>query len=210
MAIVVQPGVEFNHDSVVEYDAAKAAHLRHFLDSHPELVFEAHSTDYQPPHAYHELVRDGFAVLKVGPALTFALREALFSLAAIEAEIISDHQQSRLRKIIERVMIDHPVHWKKYYPGRREQQRILRVYSYSDRIRYYWQRSDVTGALDKLVTNLKTASIPETLFSQYMPEQYAALRAGEITDDPVEMIRHRVRSAIQPYSAACLGRGRVN
>ena len=36
------------------------------------LVFEAHSTDYQPPEGLARLVSDGFAVLKVGPALTFA------------------------------------------------------------------------------------------------------------------------------------------
>jgi CHAD domain-containing protein len=33
------------------------------------------------------LVRDGFAILKVGPALTFALREALYGLDLIAAAL---------------------------------------------------------------------------------------------------------------------------
>ena len=47
IALVVQPGVEFDHDSVIDYDARKAAHLQRFVQEHPTLVMEAHSTDYQ-------------------------------------------------------------------------------------------------------------------------------------------------------------------
>jgi D-tagatose-bisphosphate aldolase class II non-catalytic subunit len=76
VAVVVQPGVEFNHDSVVFYQADKATDLVTLLADRKTLVFEAHSTDYQLPSGYQELVRDGFAILKVGPALTFAMRDA--------------------------------------------------------------------------------------------------------------------------------------
>jgi len=31
IALVVQPGVEFNHDSVVDYDPARAVHLTELL-----------------------------------------------------------------------------------------------------------------------------------------------------------------------------------
>lgn len=58
------------------------------VEAYDTLVFEAHSTDYQMPQALRQLVKDHFAILKVGPALTFALREALFSLAAIEEELL--------------------------------------------------------------------------------------------------------------------------
>ena len=53
------------------------------------MVFEAHSTDYQTAGALRALVEDRWAILKVGPALTFALREALFALSAIEEELIA-------------------------------------------------------------------------------------------------------------------------
>ena len=83
-ALVVQPGVEFGNDSVVVYEPGKAEHLQQVLQENPGMVFEAHSTDYQPARVYPELLRDGFRILKVGPALTFAMREALFALAGLK------------------------------------------------------------------------------------------------------------------------------
>ena len=83
IALVVQPGVEFGLANVVAYRPEQARSLSAALADMPGLVFEAHSTDYQPPAALAALVRDGFAILKVGPALTFALREALYRLDQI-------------------------------------------------------------------------------------------------------------------------------
>src|SRR5215469_3323265 len=131
IALVVQPGVEFAHDSIVDYDAQKAAHLQAFLQAHPSLVMEAHSTDYQLPQAYERLVRDGFALLKVGPALTFALRESLYALSAIENELVQSSECAHLMETIEAVMLAHPTDWQKYYHGTPEEQHRLRVYSYS-------------------------------------------------------------------------------
>ena len=141
IALVVQPGVEFDHTRVVDYAPAGAADLRQLLRQHPQLVFEAHSTDYQRPEALRQLVQDGFAILKVGPGATFALREALFALAAIEEQLIDAHQRSHLPAVLESAMLGRPANWERYYryeqpdPGA---QRLLRIYSYSDRIRYYW------------------------------------------------------------------------
>ena len=67
IALVVQPGVEFSNESVAEYDPSQAEPLCQVLRDHPRLVFEAHSTDYQRLEALTQLVRDGFAILKVGP-----------------------------------------------------------------------------------------------------------------------------------------------
>ena len=81
IAVVVQPGVEFGNDSVVRLRAREGPRARAPRSATcPAFVFEAHSTDYQPPEALAALVRDGFAILKVGPGLTFALREALYGL----------------------------------------------------------------------------------------------------------------------------------
>ncbi len=89
IAMVVQPGVEFNHDTVHDYEHEKTAALTKWIDAHEPLVFEAHSSDYQRPEAYRQLVNDGFAILKVGPAVTFAMREAFFALAQIENELVA-------------------------------------------------------------------------------------------------------------------------
>jgi D-tagatose-1,6-bisphosphate aldolase subunit GatZ/KbaZ len=74
IALVVQPGVEFDHHGVEHYQPQQAIELSQFIGQQPGLIYEAHSTDYQAPLAYKQLVRDHFAILKVGPALTFALR----------------------------------------------------------------------------------------------------------------------------------------
>jgi len=57
VALVVQPGVEFDHLNVIDYEHAATADLRHVLDDEEHLVFEAHSTDYQRPGQLRQLVR---------------------------------------------------------------------------------------------------------------------------------------------------------
>jgi D-tagatose-1,6-bisphosphate aldolase subunit GatZ/KbaZ len=133
------------------------------------------------------------------------MREALFSLARIERELISEAIQSRLLDVMEKVMLAKPIYWEKYYLGSKDEQQILRRYSYSDRIRYYWNQPEVEQSVQQLLTNFATNSIPETILSQYLPQQYDAIRAGEITANAEQIIRHKIRAAIRPYSSACLG-----
>ena len=104
IALVVQPGVDFDHLSVVDYTRWRTAELRAVLDGEPDMVFEAHSTDYQTAEGLRALVEDHWAILKVGPGLTFALREALFALAAIEHELVAG-RRSQLREVIESRML---------------------------------------------------------------------------------------------------------
>ena len=203
IAAVVQPGVEFNHDSVVFYQAAKATDLVSLLDDCGTLVFEAHSTDYQLPSGYQELVRDGFAILKVGPALTFAMREALFALAEIEAALVPENEQSHLPAIIDQVMVQKPKDWAKHYEGSLEERAVLRRFSYSDRIRYYWNEPAVIEAIAKLLRNLEKKPIPETLISAYLPEQYRRLRVVLPSLRPEELVLDRIREALEPYVDAC-------
>jgi D-tagatose-1,6-bisphosphate aldolase subunit GatZ/KbaZ len=203
IALVLHPGVEFNHDSVVEYDSEKTQDLRRLLRDEPTLVFEAHSTDYQRPEAYGRLVQDGFAILKVGPALTFALREALFALASIEERLIEPEERSRLTHVLESTMLAEPKYWASHYLGDKEQQSLLRSYSYSDRIRYYWSEPLVIRAVDKLLKNLECVRIPENMLSQHLPEQYWAIRRGKIALKPREIIVHKIQQSLVPYSDAC-------
>jgi D-tagatose-1,6-bisphosphate aldolase subunit GatZ/KbaZ len=203
IGMVVQPGVEFNHDSVVDYVPSKAIELSAMLDQTRDLVFEAHSTDYQKNASYRSLVVDGFAILKVGPALTFAMREALFALAAIEAELTDIAEQSRLPEVMEHTMIAKPKYWANHYHGSAEQQRILRRYSYSDRLRYYWTEGPVQEAVTRLLANLARTRIPETLLSAMLPEEYLAVREGSITAEALPIVLHRIRRSLAPYAAAC-------
>ena len=205
IALVVQPGVEFNHDHVVDYDSEKTRSLRQLLTESRDLVFEAHSTDYQVPETYKALVRDGFAILKVGPALTFAMREALFSLVRIEEEIVSAEKRSCLPQILDEVMLARPKYWDTHYRGSAEEQRLFRSFSYSDRIRYYWPERKIQGAVEKLLQNLEEASIPETLLSGILPEQYRSIRSGHLHPSPYELVVDQIRQVLRPYAAACYG-----
>jgi D-tagatose-1,6-bisphosphate aldolase subunit GatZ/KbaZ len=203
IALVVQPGVEFDHTKVVDYAPELATKLSEVLGQLPGLVFEAHSTDYQKPESLVALVRDGFAILKVGPGVTFALREALYALSDIEAELIAPEDRSNLREVVERVMLSKPGNWEKYYHGDEREKQLLRSYSYSDRIRYYWADPEIDAAAQKLIANLNDVPISENLLSRYLPEQYWQYRRGQIDASPMSLIQSKIREVIGVYAAAC-------
>lgn len=203
MALVVQPGVEFDHLRVVDYARERTTDLRRVLDDEPTMVFEAHSTDYQTVTALTALIEDHWAVLKVGPGLTFALREALFGLAAIEDALVDGSQRSGLLEVLEARMLAEPAQWERYYPGDAAAQRLARRYSYSDRMRYYWPDPAVHRAEQRLLNNLASGEIPLPLLSQYLPDQYTRVRRGELTAQPRALVIDRVRDVLRGYARAC-------
>ena len=205
VAIVVQPGVEFADESVIEYDRTAAHSLTEHLKRHPNLVFEGHSTDYQPRQCLRKMVEDGIAILKVGPALTFALREGLFALEQIERELygMMDFPCSHFREILEQVMLEDQGQWAKYYHGSMPEKRYARAFSYSDRARYYLTTSKVQGAL-LLLDNVNTAGIPMALISQYMPVQYARVHVGILPPKAEDLLMDRVGDCIDDYLYAVL------
>ena len=206
VAVVVQPGVEFGDDALFEYDRRAAAELRQFIAGYDHLVFEAHSTDYQRRDALRALVEDHFAILKVGPALTFAFREAVFALAMMEVEWLgerSDVELSHVRRALDEAMLEDPVYWQRYYAGSEAYIRFARKYSYSDRSRYYWPQRGVQRALARLIDNLERYPPPLTLLSQFMPVQYERVRAGRLRNLPRELIGDRIRAVVADYAYAC-------
>jgi D-tagatose-1,6-bisphosphate aldolase subunit GatZ/KbaZ len=203
VALVVQPGVEFDHLNVIDYERSATTELRHVLDTEEQLVFEAHSTDYQRPAQLRELVEDHWAILKVGPALTFAMREALFALAFIENELVSRPSRSNLVEVVERRMLSAPEYWQAYYQGDPLAQRTARRYSYSDRLRYYWADDEVDAARQTLLANLDRIGIPLPLISQFLPAQYDRIRAGGLEPVAQSLVIDRIRDALSPYANAC-------
>lgn len=205
IGLVVQPGVEFDHTHIIDYQPQKAIALSAMVEAYDTLVFEAHSTDYQTPQSLRQLVKDHFAILTVGPALTFALREALFSLAAIEEELLPAKTSSGLRHVLESVMLDRPEYWQSHYHGDGNARRLARGYSYSDRVRYYWPDQQIDEAFARLVRNLADDPIPLPLISQYLPLQYARVREGDLNATPRELIISHIQDVLQQYHAACQG-----
>ena len=201
VGLVVQPGVEFDHHKVIDYVAQKARSLSSFIEREPGLVYEAHSTDYQTPSALKSLVRDHFAILKIGPGATFALREALWALADIEEEWRGAGRSSRLKEIVLEAMGDRPLHWEKYYADSARRHLDLQ-YSLSDRIRYYWAQPPVQRACAAMLANLGDGPLPLTLLSQFMPLQYAAIRDGALANNAAAVLQEAVAQVLRPYIAA--------
>lgn len=206
-AVVVQPGVEFADDSVIRYDRAAAASLTASLKRHPGLVFEGHSTDYQPRQCLREMVEDGIAILKVGPALTFALREGLFALEQIEGELhgMNDFPRSHFRAVLEQAMLEDDGQWARYYHGDMNQKRYARAFSYSDRARYYLANDTVKKAIRTLMNNLEAVKIPLALLSQHMPVQYARVQAGILSPGPEDLLIDRIGDCVDDYLYAITG-----
>lgn len=204
IAFVVQPGVEFADESVVEYNRAAAAPLAACLRRHPNLVFEGHSTDFQPKRCLKELVEDGVAILKVGPALTYTLREGLFALEQIELELhlLHEFSPSRFRVTLEEVMLEDKKYWQKYYSGSVIENRFSRAYSYSDRARYYFSDSRIENAIKKLLDNLDEIGIPMALLRQYMPIQYSRVCAGTLQREAQSLLTDHIGDCIDDYMYA--------
>ncbi len=202
IGLVVQPGVEFDHTKVIDFIPEKAQALSQVVNDYENLVFEAHSTDYQTEEAYKALVKNHFAILKVGPALTFALREGLYALCAMEAYLFPAEQRSNLLAVLEEQMLAHPENWQKYYHGTELEQRFARSFSFSDRIRYYWTNPEIAAAVEKLFANFENVDIPLPLLSQYLPEQYAAVRAGTLAPRGKDVVLDKVRAVVRQYALA--------
>ena len=199
IAVVVQPGVEFGDSSVCEYDRGKAEKLTKALQNHPGFIFEGHSTDYQKETSLREMTEDGIAILKVGPALTFALREGLFQLEAMEKELYPEYRCSHFSMILEQVMLEQPGHWKKHYNGTEEEKHLARKYSYSDRCRYYIGDERVEQAMEHLFRNLDTKTPSDSMLHQYMPEQYRMVRDGTLPREAKALAKAAVRQVVAEY-----------
>ena len=202
---VVQPGVEYGDEQVFHYDRAAAKELSEAILSKDRFIYEAHSTDFQSERGLTELVEDHYCILKVGPWVTFAYREALFSLAMIEEEIFKPlgKETSKLREVIDAVMVEDPKYWQKYYPGNDVEKAFKRKYSFSDRSRYYWPNEKIQAAIAKLFANLGQAPISLALLSQYMPNQYNAVNDGVINNTVEELVINRIQDVIGIYARAC-------
>ena len=189
IGVVVQPGVEFGDDAFHEYDRKK------FNIKEENFVFEAHSTDYQQKEKLLEMLNDGFAILKVGPELTFKRREALFALNYIENEM-NFNDKSNFVNVLVQVLLADNSNYKNHYFGTNEQITEKIKYSYFDRSRYYLYNKNIINSTQKLICNLKQNPIPMPLLSQFLPNQYQKIKQNELKNDPIEIIKNKIKETI--------------
>ena len=201
IGVVVQPGVEFGDTFVLDYDPAAAKDLTAALKEYDGIVFEGHSTDYQTADNLRAMVCDGIAILKVGPALTFAMREAIFALNDVEEEVLgcSSIPLSNFRSVLDKKMLEQPGHWEKHYQGDTQQKVFKRKYSYSDRCRYYFAEPDIIRSLRILMHNIDNYPIPLNILSQYLPVQYEHIREQKLAFSAAGIIKDRIKTTIDDY-----------
>lgn len=202
VAVVVQPGVEFGDENLVRYNRSKTVELSEKIKEYPGMVLEGHSTDYQSPKQLKEMVEDGIAILKVGPALTFAFREGLFALSAIEKELFPASKCAKVPEAIEKAMLDNPKYWEPYYKGTTEEKHLKRRYSLSDRCRYYYADTNIQNAIKKLFENVDSVHIPRGLLRQYLPVQYIKIRDGKLSSKAEELVKDKIIETVEEYNYA--------
>ncbi|UVC09460.1 class II D-tagatose-bisphosphate aldolase, non-catalytic subunit [Rhizobium sp. TH2] len=208
VGLVVQPGLEFAPDHVHRFDLATSDQLSPVLAGHQGLAFEAHSTDYQLPAVYPDLAERHFAVLKVGPALTYAYRQAIYALDAVAGWAAAASDRTTVSDVMEALMLEAPGNWTKHYQGDEDRLRLLRHFSYADRIRYYWTQTRAQAAVDALLGSLKSRDMPRPLLEQYFaaPVLARAETLGQSTPDKARaLIYAQIQEALVPYFA-CYGR----
>ncbi|MBR4196963.1 MAG: class II D-tagatose-bisphosphate aldolase, non-catalytic subunit [Synergistaceae bacterium] len=202
IAVVVQPGVEFGDRDIHQYCRNDAASLTSTLRKYPGFVFEGHSTDYQPPEKLREMAEDGIAILKVGPALTFALREGLFALSMIERELVPENERANFVETLESAMLENPHNWEKHYHGSELEKHIARKYSYSDRCRYYFSLPEIKSAITKLFANIDSVEIPAGMLSQFLPRQHKRVRDGKLPLKASALVKDCVVALCEDYNYA--------
>lgn len=202
IAVVVQPGVEFGDDQVFFYNHDAATDLCATLKEFPEVCLEGHSTDYQSADCLKNMVADGIAILKVGPALTYGLREALFALSMMENELVPEDKRANFIQTLDKAMLENPDNWKKHYHGDDKQLALARKYSFSDRCRYYIGLPEVVASMNQLFDNLREYKIPMNMLHQYLPVSYLKVRDGIIPLDPRELALDGVVNFMADYEYA--------
>lgn len=202
IGVVVQPGVEFGDVNVHDYNRDAAKELTNALKNYPNIVFEGHSTDYQTADSLKKMVEDGIAILKVGPALTFALREGLFALNYIENELFKyspEIELSNFINVLDTAMVRYPNNWRNHYHGDANNIRFSRKFSMSDRCRYYLPIPEVQEATKLMINNLMSREIPLALIDQFMPIQGKRIRCGIIKNEPEALLKDVINNYIDDY-----------
>lgn len=194
--LVVQPGVEFGALAVDRLPLRRDPGLREAVAHVPGVVLEAHSTDYQHAEVFPRLAALGFAFQKVGPALTFAWREAVYALDAL-ARVAG--WGGGVPETMERLMLAQPATWERHLdPG--ADLRVQRHFAYADRIRYLWPHPEARGALAQLEASL--GDLPAPMLGQGFAADVLDLAealSAEGLPRPAALRQAKVQAALRPY-----------
>ena len=195
VAVVVQPGVDFGNAQLVAFKPDGATGLAAAVPGLGGPVYEAHSTDYQDGAALRALVQGHFGILKVGPELTFAFRQAVFALERLAGLM---GLPSGVEAALLAAMRAEPGDWRAYVAPGPEEGRMM-LYGLSDRVRYFWPKPGVQAALRALFDALRAADPAPGLVAQVTGGMVAPVDAARL---PETIIRRMVGDVVARYRAA--------
>lgn len=202
IGVVVQPGVEFQDTGAFIYNREAAKELTNTAKKLDGIVLEGHSTDYQSAKALREMAEDGITILKVGPALTFGLREGLYALSYMEELLVKEDKRANFINVLEESMLKNPGNWIKHYHGTEKELKIKRMFSYSDRCRYYMAQPEVVEAMNKLLGNMNKVEIPLGMLHQFMPFQFYKVRDGKLKPTAENLVKDCINVMVEDYNYA--------
>lgn len=202
VALVVQPGVDFGNAQIIPFDPPAAAGLRTAVAALGGPVFEAHSTDYQTDDALRALVQGHFAILKVGPELTFAYRQAVLALERL-AHLIG--LPAGVEAALRQAMAEDPRDWRAHV-AKGQDEGLMMIWGLSDRVRYYWPKPQVQAAQQALFASLRAAHPPPGLVAQVTGGPVAQIDPATLPETVIQTmvgaVVARYRTATGDYDAA--------
>ena len=133
----------------------------------PGLAFEAHTTDYQREASLALLIASRFAILKVGPELRFAFREAIVAMAEIEIRL-NGKQRSGVISALEIAMDENGENRRSDLS--REINERVDLFDLDDRARHHWSDPRVAAAMKLLFANIDSEPVHLGLISQFAGE----------------------------------------
>lgn len=183
IAAVTAVGIKYSDFSVTHYNSRQTEELSNLVKNfYPHVVLEAHATDYQPRSCLRQMVADGVRILKVGPALTYRLKEALFSLSRIEHALagINGFEESHFPEVLWRDDVTKPALLQAYYTGEDLARKLKE--SFADRSRYYLSAVVVESAIHTLLLNLNGVDLPMITFGTRISTACSTNRFPEILE----------------------------
>lgn len=199
-SLVVEPGMAFSN-SKISLPKLKKFKKNLSFSKKNNFSYEAHSTDYQRLVTLKKLVKNNFRFLKVGPELTFDFYQAIKKMEKIEDT--NCNQKSNISYELMKAMSKDNKYWKDYYKGTKKKIEFLKLNSYLDRMRYYWDSKNVKKSMIKLFKNIDT--IPQKVLKKELK-----LKSNEEKQiDKINLknsdyiIFYYLNSTIKKYYLAC-------
>ncbi len=201
VALVVQPGVEFDHHKVVDYRPHEAEALSAFIGRPVAVRLRGplHRLPVrgrpQGPGARSLRDPEGRTRRDVCAARG-ALGARRHRTGAAGRRARAGPAQTRRRRDARRPAALRAA----TITARADSLDFDLQYSLSDRIRYYWPYPEVQHAVAAMLDRLGRRPIPLALLSQFLPRQYDAVREGRIAATPEALVREGVAAALRPTS----------